>query len=535
MPDNPAPLLTPGVVEQTKRVAAAVRASRIAPLVGAGLSMRSGLRSWGDLVDRLILAWKEADPSPSARKLAQDNYVRAVRRTFDGSDLAIVSYLRGRIDEQDDPGAFGRLLWSALYSRLEEDEAFTPEPNHLHRHLVSLFCDYPRRLWTTNYDDLLEEAARLNGVEVSTLDPKRRLASDKLLVTHLHGFLAPDGRDEGHPGPDEAPVVLAEDDYHLVAAGAANWTDQGYYRLFGEHGVLIMGMSLGDPNLRRVLSILSPEQGLPNDAPQHFAAMTSIGPDQLETKRIGQAARRRLAADANEYRRLYWARRSVEVIELPNHESISSFLMRLRYESFGDAPGNLWRKGAELGYAVARPWRNGCQQEARSYLAKAIVAIRQDFAVDDPSEIVELGVFLLKPGGKTLELVFRAGGANHARQGAREFSADPDGPTGLAGRVLASGEIVAVPRDHPLHDYGLSPGGGSSPAKYRGIISGPVVDWGAGGVPLGIVYLTTSRVDGALFGLTEVGAPGERSLVELHSALSALALDVIGLCKKTRK
>lgn len=61
------------------------------------------------------------------------------------------------------------------------------------------------------------------------------------------------------------------------------------------------------------------------------------------------------------------------------------------------------------------------------------------------------------------------------------------------------------------------------------------MDWGAGGVPLGVVYLTTSRVDGALFGLTEVGAPGERSLVELHSALAALALDVIGLCKKTRE
>ncbi len=466
MPSNPAPLLAPGVVEQTKRVAAAVRECRIAPLVGAGLSMRSGLRSWGDLVDRLIMAWKEEDPSLSARKLARDNYVRAVRRTFDRSDLAIVSYLRGRIHERDDLGSFGELLWSALYSRLEEDEAFTPEPNHLHRHLVSLFCDYPRRLWTTNYDDLLEEAARRNGIEVSTLDPLRRLASDKLLVTHLHGFLAPEGRDRGHPGPDEAPVVLAEDDYHLVATAAANWTDQGYYRLFGEHGVLIMGMSLGDPNLRRVLSTLSPEQG-PHEAPQHFAVMTSIGPDQLKPERIGEAARLRLAADANEYRRQYWARQDVEVIELPDHESVSSFLMRLRYESFGDAPGDLWRKGAELGYAAARPWRGACQREAHSYLEKAVAAIRKDFAVADPSEIVELGVFLLKPGGNTLELVFRAGGASRARQGAQMFSADPDGPTGLAGRVLASGEIVAVPRDHPLHDYGLSPGCGSSPPKYQ--------------------------------------------------------------------
>lgn len=50
-------------------------------------------------------------------------------------------------------------------------------------------------------------------------------------------------------------------------------------------------------------------------------------------------------------------------------------------------------------------------------------------------------------------------------------------------------------------------------------------------MPLGVVYLTTSRVDGDLFRLPEVGVPGQRSLVELHSILSTLALDAIEICR----
>lgn len=534
MPANPAPLLPREALEQTKRIARAVRESEVAPLVGAGLSMRSGLPAWGALVDRLILAWKEWDDSYCAREAAEDNYVRLVRRTFSDSELAIVSYLRGRIEErEEDLDSFGQFLWSALYSDATGQRAFTPEPNHLHQHLVQMFSGYPRRVWTTNYDDLLEEAARLNGIEAKPIDPDRRQTADKLLVAHLHGFLAPLGRQSGHRSPDHATVVLAEDDYHAIASSVADWTNLGLYRLFEEHRVLILGMSLGDPNLRRVLSTL-PEQD-PGETPRHFAVMASISADQIGPKRVRPLARGKFADDANDFRRWYWRRRGVEIIELPDYESLSSFLVRLRYESFGGAPGELWTEGARVGYRAVEPWREECQGEARFYLERVVEALNDDFGQQGPSEIVEVGIFLIKPDGLTLELVFRGGGGKRAEPGGRTFSADPDDPVGLAGRVFVSGDVVRVAREDPLHDYGSESAGGTSSPSYRGIISGPVVDWQAGGMPLGVVYLTTSRTDGTLFQMPEMADPGERSLDGLYRALSAFAIALIDRCRNLPK
>src|SRR6266511_900324 len=156
---NPAPLLSPATVTKIQQIAGAIRTCEVAPLVGAGSSSAVGLPGWSELVDRVITAWQQWDSSSAARRLAPDNYIRLVRQTFQ-TDLAVVSYIRRRIREQGSADSFGQILYAALYAG-SRDELFVPQPNHLHRHLLALFGSYPRRIWTTNYDDLLEEAARM--------------------------------------------------------------------------------------------------------------------------------------------------------------------------------------------------------------------------------------------------------------------------------------------------------------------------------------------------------------------------------------
>lgn len=96
--------------------------------------------------------------------------------------------------------------------------------------------------------------------------------------------------------------------------------------------------------------------------------------------------------------------------------------------------------------------------------------------------------------------------------------------------VFVSGDLVRVSREDPLHDYGLPEGASGSPSpKYEGIISAPIIDWQADGVPLGVVYLTTSRTDGTLFTLPTRIAAGqdEKSLEDLYEWLSDLAMLVL--------
>ena len=530
MAPNRAPLLSPRLVEQARVIAAAVRQGEVAPLVGAGLSIPRGLPSWPTLVDRLILAWRQWDRSDAARRLSADNYVRFVRRTFQG-DLAVVSYLRQRL-QAIDRLSFGQLLYSALYYPF--GAAFTPEPSDLHRHLVALVAAHPARLWTTNYDDLLEEAARALALPVATRDPARRQVGRGLAVAHLHGFLAPPDRAAGHPEPHEAATILtmAEDDFHAVTRDIVGWTNREFTALFDERRVLILGMSLDDPNVRRVL-VAGPARPPGEAPPRHFALLRALAVGAGDLPRTRPGTWGRYAADANAWRAWYWRQYGVEVVELPDHDTLLPFLLRLRYESEGARAGDLWGRGAERGYAAIRPWEPEQQRVAPLLLAQAIGGLRGDFAVPD-GEIVELGIFLLRPDRATLELTFRGGGAKVARQGQVLFSADPARPTGVAGRVFVSGDGVRVDRADPLHDYGLPPGARPSSASYAGIISVPLVDWAASGVPLGVVYVTTATTAGRLFALRPRSPrdPAAQTLDDLYAWLHLSALGVLGVLRK---
>lgn len=518
---DPAPLLPRDAIEQAKRIADGIRSCEVAPLIGAGLSLDAGVPTWSRLVDRLINAWQRWDESPS-RRLSPDNYVRLIRRGFP-SDMSVISYLRRRVDELDGPAAFGQVLHSALYSDPARAELTTPAPRDVHRHLVALFHEEPGRIWTTNYDDLLEEAGRDLGLRVSTVDPNRRRITRKPSVAHLHGFLAPPDRAAGHPSPAESAVVLAEDDYHHVVGDVIGWTNRELFRLFDEYSVLIVGMSLDDPNVRRVLASIPPVPT--SGGVRHFAVLRASDARSIGLARVQDGTRARARDDLDTFRSWFWRQYGVEVVVLPDHASTLPFVLRLRYESFGERPGDLWRRGGEIGHLKIRPWDSGKQAVGQSHLARSVEDLCRDFRVDR-DEVVEMGVFLVKPDGKTLELVFRGGGSERAAEGSRQFSVDPDAPTGLAGRVFVSGDLVRVARSHPLHDYGLSAVERTrSRDTYEGIISVPIVDWKAGGIPLGVVYVTTARVDGTLFRLPprQAARGTEATLDDLYGWLARSA------------
>lgn len=521
---RPAPLLSKRVVAHAQAVGAAIRERRAAPLVGAGISRRRGLPGWAELIRRLILAWREAD-HPRVRDLPDDVYVSMTRAALLDDDLMVASYLRRMVARRRD-WSFGGLLYSAFYRHPSVAlELFTPTPDHVHRHLVATFAQHPSRLWTTNYDDLLEEAAGLAGIPHRTLDPDRRATASELTVAHLHGFIAPFARQGNHPDPDRARVVLAEDDFHAVEADLVGWTSREFHRLFDEHSVLMLGLSLDDPNLRRALTFAEDRH---DSGHRHFAVLTRLGIQTSQASATSSVPDRR-RVDPNAVRRKYWNDRRVTIVEIPGHDFLLPFIVRIRYEGEGQRPGDLWRSGAERGYLAINPWQTQQQSIGRDWLDTLADVMSANLGIPR-EEIVEVGIFLVRPDACTLELVFRGGGPAHAVEGQRIFSIEPDAPTGLAGRVFTSGDVVRVRRTHPLHDFQLQPNGdGSAEARYAGIICAPIVDWEEGGIPLGVVYVTTSRTDGVLFNLDTGVAPppGSLALDEVTDTLSGAALTLL--------
>jgi hypothetical protein len=316
---------------------------------------------------------------------------------------------------------------------------------------------------------------------------------------------------------------LAEDDYHAIATDVIGWTNRELYRLFDEHAVLMPGMSLDDPNVRRVLSALHASRR--NNDTKHFALMRQMTRPGSRLEHADTNYVTEYIYHSNAVRKWFWRQHGVHIIELPEYESTLPFLTRVRYESYGSKPGDLWREGVKLGYHRVDPWGSERQHLNRLLLSGACDELAEKFGANR-DEILEMGIFLLMPDCITLELVFRGGGAWSAVQGATTFSADPDAPTGVAGRVFVSGDLVRIPSNHELHDYGLPGSRESTKPNYAGIISVPITDWQHGGVPVGVIYVTTSTTEGGLFDLQPKGV-GQPTLFDLYDYLERLGLSIV--------
>lgn len=523
MPSVPAPLLDPTLVDQARRVAESVRNGEIAPLVGAGFSIDSGLPSWDSLIRRAVLAWQLQDSGPIAQSASGERYY-SLFRTGLGTDLAIVSFIRAQLQETG--GDLADLVKIALYMD-EHQNFFVPRPLDTHRHLVALCAPHSNKFWTTNYDDLLEQAAGDADIPVRALHPADRLECKKILISHLHGFLPP--TDSGETEHQAHQIVLAEDDYHLVAGNTVGWTNREFHRLFDGYRALILGMSLTDPNLRRVLRATTRDSKTTcnGSIPRHFALMQCLSSGDCQDK-VFEAAPPQPSelTDVSEWRRQYWQQHDVELIELPTYDSILPFLLRVRYESFGDSSGDLWKSAADA-CSTANPWKEAHQTHAQVRLQSGIDSLCSDFSVAR-EEIVEMGMFLVTPDATEVELVFRSGDRQVVK-GGRKFSIVPDAPTGVAGRVFVTGDLVRISRESEIYDYGLNDASDSSTSQFVGLISVPIVDWMREGIPLGVLYVTTTTIEGRLFELKEdIPAGGaERGLRDLYVWLQKFGLGVL--------
>lgn len=602
------------VREQAVEIGAAIRRCEVAPLVGAGLSIACKLPSWDKLVDKMIYGWKAeiSRDDPAVAPLKPDEYRDMLYAVFGRDKLMIVSYLRAVSLNRDGLSAYERLVSRALYASLPSDHPLSSDSNFLpperlspsdaHLHLVALFADRsPNRIWTTNYDELLEKAAGELGVECVTHDlKKRRGAGDKLQIAHLHGTLpAPEtGREwEGawsgnrSDGNSDASIILAEDDYHAATANNATWSNREFYRLFDEYSVLIFGMSLADPNLRRILFTI-PEESLGKE-PRHFAIMPSFEKSEVAPSRqrmsreleqalgtswfgrdpgfLKKAARKlypRLGRPdptkdeayaesvcevaARAFRDRYWEPRRVKILETDKHSHVLSFLMRLRFESFGDARGDLWREGARKVENFFELWKPNLPKSARTLLEKEAEILEgaarkileeerlkkektapprnKPSQLDASDEIEDVGIFLLKksPDGEnvTLKLAFRKNGKKRV---GREFSVDPDEPTGVAGHVFVSGVPMLTRRGGGVYE-GVSKEPERAPSKpYQGVFAVPLIRWknpenGTLGIPMGVAYITTVGVEGPFFELLRTN---EKTQEKMYTEMRDGALRIL--------
>lgn len=101
---------------------------------------------------------------------------------------------------------------------------------------------------TFNYDVFMEEALAKEGVSYVPFFEKGALISGDIPIYHIHGYISRSGGIDSYP-------VLSEREYHRLYSDDFHWSNVELLHALTRNTCFLVGLSMSDPNLRRLLDI----------------------------------------------------------------------------------------------------------------------------------------------------------------------------------------------------------------------------------------------------------------------------------------
>lgn len=228
---------------------------RLVFFLGAGVSAPYGLSNWTDLVLGLLLNESRRFERfwPHYRKalaLWMTDY-------FDFSPLALARVVKYKLRRSDpmsveqQQSEFLGLVRESLYRTFRP----TPKGKTAIQTLARIIAKSERArngrrvpmIFTTNFDNVLEIELKKVGVNARPVYGTSRQTDSELRIVHVHGYLPREG-----PIP-QMELVFSEDEYHRLSYSVVHWALAEIISCFHNYTVLFMGLSMSDPNLRRLL------------------------------------------------------------------------------------------------------------------------------------------------------------------------------------------------------------------------------------------------------------------------------------------
>lgn len=211
---------------------------------GAGVSLDAGIPIWGDLLNNLFsemlnVMRKEGDDFDFDSNTVKDSGI-----SNSVSSLILAKYIKNNLK-----GKFSDSLRTALYKG-------SPTTSELISAIVDLAR--PRRdgksidsIITFNFDGLIEEQLEKERIEFKAISSESiKCTSNELAIYHVHGYLPREISEELTNG-----IVFSEDSYHSQFIEPFSWSNIVQLQKLTQNTCLFIGVSLTDPNLRRLLDV----------------------------------------------------------------------------------------------------------------------------------------------------------------------------------------------------------------------------------------------------------------------------------------
>lgn len=216
--------------------------NRLTLVCGAGVSSSIGLPDWNTLLVRIL--------SRALTLKHKDFSTNEMETLLSSSNLIVGKYLKILLGEE-----FDEVITKCLYE--EEwtlgDYAYAESP--LINNIIELIRPKRNRgsvesVITFNFDSLLEEFLTKNSIKYKAIyDEGIKFDADQIPIYHVHGYLPKNEKIEKHN------LVFSEDGYHTQFIDPYSWSNLIQLYKYMNNSCLFIGVSLSDPNLRRILDI----------------------------------------------------------------------------------------------------------------------------------------------------------------------------------------------------------------------------------------------------------------------------------------
>ncbi len=255
--------------------------SQFSMFLGAGVSSSAGMPDWNTLLNSLFVSYLTQELNQQTNISDEDikQIVKRLNTIDEPSALMAARYLRKGLSKQtSEIKEFTKAITENLYKL--RDTAKKLDSDLITS--ISNLC-MPRRtgarvktVITYNFDDLLERQLTAKSIQHHSIYTENEAFDpDELPIYHVHGFLPQNT--VKYEGLEKSTLVFSEEGYHQIYTDAYHWSNLVQLANLRENNCLMIGLSMTDPNLRRLLDISARNI----DRPRHYAFMKRLSIDNF--------------------------------------------------------------------------------------------------------------------------------------------------------------------------------------------------------------------------------------------------------------
>ena len=252
--------------------------------LGAGVSSSAGLPDWDTLLNSLFVSMltSEMDEHKKRDNSEISSIVRRLREIDGPSALMSARYIRKGMSRSGstEQTRFIKTVTDQLYDLRDKRKSL----NSPLISSIAAMCMPGRTgakvksVITYNFDDLIERELSEREVTHRSIFEEIDLPSpEELPIYHVHGYL-PEDRSQ-YSNLDRSTLVFAEEGYHKIYNDSYHWSNLVQLNSLKESTCMMIGLSMSDPNLRRLLEIASRSI----EKPKHYAFLKRISIEEFTT------------------------------------------------------------------------------------------------------------------------------------------------------------------------------------------------------------------------------------------------------------